>query len=125
FPAAEMERVADLTQKKLAELEETIRLRHERGPEAALETVRSGRGKQLMDGIRLAVGQMEAGKQSEFRESNRRATNANVLRTVTFILTGLVNLAFLGWAYGRLGRAMAQREASVSESQREREMLAT
>jgi PAS domain S-box-containing protein len=123
--AGQVERVAELTEKKLAELEETVRRRRERGLDAALEVVRSGRGKQLMDEIRVVVGKMEAGEQAEFDESNRRAADANVLRTATFILTALVNLAFLGWAYGRLRGEIAQREAAVSESQQEKELLAT
>jgi PAS domain S-box-containing protein len=125
LPAGEVERVTDLTQKKLAELEETIRLRRERGPEAALEMVGSGSGKQRMDEIRLAVGDIEAGKQREFRETSRRASIANVLRTVTFILMAVVNLAFLSWAYRRLGREIVQREAAVVESEQEKELLAT
>src|SRR5258706_8181893 len=43
---------------------------------------------------------------------------ANVVRTITFIATAVVNLAFLGWACGRLSRMMGQRE-------REKELLAT
>ena len=39
LPAGETERLTDLTQKKLTELEETIRLRRERGVEAAMEIV--------------------------------------------------------------------------------------
>ena len=125
LPSRQVERVADLTQKKLAEIEDTIRLRRERGPEAALEIVHSGRGKQLMDELRSVVGQIETEKQSEFRQTNRQTSNANVLRTVTFILTAIVNLAFLGWAYGRLGREIVQAEAAVTESQKEKELLAT
>ena len=118
LPANEVQRLRDLAVKKLAELKETIKLWHERGPQAAVELVRSGRGLELMNEIRAVVGEMQARKQAEFVKANARAKEANVGRTTAFITTMVVNLVFLGWAYGRLSRLMGQRE-------REKELLAT
>jgi PAS domain S-box-containing protein len=104
--------------RKLAELEETIRARRERDAQAAVEIVRSGRGRELMDEIRTLTGEMRAQKEAEFGKASERANQAVVVRTITFIATAVVNLAFLGWAYGRLTRA-------DRDSEREKELLAT
>jgi len=125
LPGNEVQRLSDLTMKKLAELEETIKARRERDPQAAIEVVRSGRGQVLMDEIRSVAGDLEARKQAEFGKASARVKETNVTRTITFTLTGLVNLAFLVWAYGRLSREMLQRDAAGTESERERELLAT
>ena len=118
LPAKDVQQVSGLAVRKLAELEETIRARRERDAQAAVQIVRSGRGQELMDEIQRVVGSMEASKEADFRNTNARAKIANVARTVTFIATAVVNLAFLGWAYGRLSRAW-------EESGREKELLAT
>jgi PAS domain S-box-containing protein len=118
LPADGVQRLRRLAVRKLSELEETIKLRRERDPQAAVEVVRSGQGKRVMDEIRTAVGEMQARKEAEFGKANARAEQANVARTVTFITTAFVNLAFLVWAYGRLSRA-------IEENQREKELLAT
>jgi len=118
LPVNQVQRLSDLMVRKLAELAETIKVRRERDPQAALEVVRTGRGRELMEEIRTVVGEMQARKEAEFGKANARANGAIVARTVTFIATAVVNLAFLGWAYGRLSRAW-------EESGREKELLAT
>ncbi len=44
---------------KLDELQETVRLRRQAGPEAAIQVVLSDRGRRLMDDIRRLAGEME------------------------------------------------------------------
>jgi PAS domain S-box-containing protein len=118
LPENEVQRLRDLAVKKSAELEETIKVRRQRDPQAAIEMVRSGRGQVLMDEIRSVAGPMGARKQAQFGKANVRAREANVARAITFTLTALLNLAILWWAYGRLSREVVQ-------SEREREFLAT
>src|SRR5262249_51500442 len=77
-----------------------------------------GRGRELMEEIRTLAAEMHVQKEAEFGKATERANQAVVVRTITFIATGVANLAFLGWAYGRLSRAQA-------ESQREKELLGT
>jgi PAS domain S-box-containing protein len=108
----------DLTGRKLGELEKTIKLRRERDAQAAVDEVRSGRGRELMEEIRTLAGEMRAQKEVEFGKATERANQAVVVRTITFIGTAVANLAFLGWAYGRLRRA-------GDESEREKQLLAT
>jgi PAS domain S-box-containing protein len=118
LPAGGVERLRELTERKLAELEKTITLRRERDAQAAVDEVRSGLGRELMEEIRTVAGEMQVQKEAEFGKATERANQAVVVRTITFIATGVVNLAFLGWAYGRLRRAQA-------ESEREKELLGT
>jgi CHASE3 domain sensor protein len=94
LPANGVQRLNDLTVKKLAELQETINLRRGRDQQATVEVVRSGRGQQLMDQIRTVVGEMQASKEAEFRKARARAANANVARTITFIVVALVKSGF-------------------------------
>ena len=51
--------VPQLVAKKFAELKETIELRNSNGGDAALRVVRTGRGKDLMDEIRIGVEQTQ------------------------------------------------------------------
>src|ERR1043166_7049767 len=106
LPAKGVQRLRELTVKKLAELEDTIQLRRKSDPQGAVEVVRTGRGRELMDEIRTVVGEMQARKELEFGNGNARANRAIVARTITFIATAVANLAFLGWAYGRLSGVM-------------------
>jgi methyl-accepting chemotaxis protein len=55
---ARLARIEPLMRDKLAELSETIRLRQQKGLEAALDVVRTDRGKQAMDHIRQSLGEM-------------------------------------------------------------------
>jgi PAS domain S-box-containing protein len=118
LPAAGVQQLRELADKKLAELEKTIKLRREGEGQAAVDEVRSGRGRELMDEIRTLAGKMRDQKEAEFGKATERANQAVVVRTITFIATAVVNLAFLAWAYGRLRRA-------GDEIEREKELLAT
>ncbi|MBV9506875.1 MAG: PAS domain S-box protein [Acidobacteriia bacterium] len=56
---AQVERIAQLIQQKMAELQETVDLRKTQGFEAALAEVATDRGKRFMDLIRVEIGQFE------------------------------------------------------------------
>ncbi len=66
---------------KLDELDETIRVAREAGVAAALEIVRSGRGKQHMDDIRGMVRDMRADELASLRQAD---TDARERATLTF-----------------------------------------
>ena len=125
LPEDHVEKISDLIEKKLAEMEETIRLRKEQGLEGTLPRVREGLGRQLMNEIRSEALNMESGKETEYLEAARRTEKGSTLRTGTFIGTALLNLAFLAWVGRRIWKAIDQREAAVAESERQREFLAT
>jgi PAS domain S-box-containing protein len=118
LPATGIERLKNVTERKLAELEKTIKLRRDGNAQAAVDEVRTGLGRKLMEEIRTVAGEMQLQKEAEFRKAAERANEAVVVRTITFIATAVVNLTFLGWAYTRLSRA-------VKATEQEKELLAT
>ncbi|KAM3112278.1 methyl-accepting chemotaxis protein [Phormidesmis sp. 146-33] len=73
---------------KLSELETTIQLRQTRGSNAALQVVRSGQGKQLMDQIRDLTGRMKAEEQGLLRTRSQSADNS-ARRTLNSLLYGI------------------------------------
>jgi PAS domain S-box-containing protein len=123
FPTNGMEALAALTKLKLDELDRTVQVRRDKGFEAALAVVDTNLGLQIMDKIRDQIGRIRIEGQIAFKEASRRASWADSIRTTTFIVVGLLNLAFLGWAYKRISREVALREAAVLETQRDKELL--
>ncbi|HEX3655539.1 MAG TPA: CHASE3 domain-containing protein [Pirellulales bacterium] len=89
--------LAPLIAGKFAELQQTISLRKEKSPEAALEVVLTDRGKQLMDGIRKIVAEMqnEENKLLKLRadesKSSAQATTSTILfgSLAAFVLVGV------------------------------------
>src|SRR5438874_2091006 len=59
LPANGVQRLRNLAARKLSELEETIKLRRERDAQAAVDVVRSGQGRELMEQIRAVAGEMQ------------------------------------------------------------------
>ena len=94
-----LETLEPLIRDKLSELKETISLRQTKGLEVALVTIRSDRGKQLMDDIRRIIGQMESEERSLLRQ-RAGAAEAAVHDTIASITYGgalsLTLLALLG-----------------------------
>lgn len=125
LPQDRVQRVTVLTEQDLSELEQTIRLRRDKGLEAALTIVRDNQGKQVMDEIRGEIGRMRADEQDEFTKTSQRAQGADGIRTATFIGTAMLNLAFLGWAFGKMWREIRRREAAVLEAGRQKDLLST
>lgn len=122
--SADLQPLERLIQEKLAELEQSIQLRRT-NLQAALQVVATGRGRVIMDHIRTTLAGMTAQEEKELAlvfERSRRATTA---RTLAFAFTALVNLGFLAWAYRRIAREMARRQAAVMEVTRQKELLGT
>ena len=79
-----LQRLQKLSDAKLAELEETIRLRRTSGLQATLPVILTDRGKKIMDEIRSVLAEIKARENLRMDERNRAATaRANdVLRTI-------------------------------------------
>lgn len=112
LPEATVARLKSLAESKMTELTQTIALTRKGDLEGALEVVRSGRGRQLMEDIRGELSALEIKELSEFEAANRRAERATWERNATFIGSACVNLAFLGWAYRRMSNEIRQRETA-------------
>jgi len=119
-----VERVATLTQQKMAELDQTVQLRRDDAREAALAIVKNNSGRHFMEEIRDQMGRLRTDEQNKLKEATRRANWAASLRTSTLVGAGLLNLAFLGWAFGRIAREVGLREAAVLQARQEKELLA-
>ncbi len=72
LPKASADDVVRLTQQKLDELAKTVRLRKDKGLEAALVEVRSDRGMKIMDQIRSELADMQSQAQRNFDGANHR-----------------------------------------------------
>jgi signal transduction histidine kinase len=97
-----------LLAEKQAELAETIRLRKERGLDAARKAVGTQRGKQLMDGLQAVVGDMEQDTYRLLSERERLVTRTSHQSLFAFSATALLALVGFGVAV-----ALAQKYVSV------------
>jgi PAS domain S-box-containing protein len=91
-------RVSEIRRKvadKLSELQETVALRREKGPEAALSVVTSGRGRVIMDELRARLG--EATNQGHRIRARLEAESLAAFRRtiVTFSVISALALALL------------------------------
>lgn len=118
-----IDRLEELIRLRLEQSAQTISLRRGQGIEAAAGVVRTGRGKQYMDGIRIVVAELARS------EDQRRVTlQAEVDRRVdldTYVGLGasLVDLALFGLLMFLQFRLMRQRQAVATELGRTTEQL--
>ncbi|HEX2055959.1 MAG TPA: CHASE3 domain-containing protein [Nitrospiraceae bacterium] len=110
FPSQQqrVSQIRALATEKMAELAETIRLRKERGFEAARRAVVTQRGKQLMDGLRTTVGEMEQETYRLLNEREQLVTRISHESLFAFIATAV--LALIGFA---MALALAQKYVSI------------
>ncbi|HTE43691.1 MAG TPA: CHASE3 domain-containing protein [Gemmatimonadaceae bacterium] len=103
-----VESLLPLITAKMDELKLVVDTRRSAGFPAALEMVKSGRGKQLMDDIRRAAGQIEADEQALLRQ--RSATADSMARnTITSLGIGvLLALVIVVLASVMLSRAISK-----------------
>ena len=104
-------RLQTLIADKLAELEQTVRLRRQRGYVAAARVVVTDAGKRLMDGIREVTGAMRDEESRLYAERNSRLERQ--VRTATGLnIAGLaVALGLVVGATALAMRAVRQRDA--------------
>ncbi|HTI72013.1 MAG TPA: PAS domain S-box protein [Candidatus Limnocylindria bacterium] len=125
LPAERVDAMVQLAEEKLEELGKTVQMRQDGEGDRALARVRSGFGRLVMDKIRVEVGGLATAKEAELRAALNYAESAVTIRTLTFIGTSVLNLAFLGWACRRITREMVIRETAELENVRQKELLAT
>ncbi|HEX3359069.1 MAG TPA: CHASE3 domain-containing protein [Tepidisphaeraceae bacterium] len=110
LPPADVARFKQLTQSKITELHETIRLRRDKGFDAALAQMQTGTGKQLMDDLRSLTTQMVDAETVKLNATEEKTVQLNTDRTAIFVLTVVINLIFLYWAFTRIRHEMIDRE---------------
>ncbi len=101
-----------LVMQKLAELQETIALRARAGFDAAVQVVRTDRGKQLMDNIRTAVQDMVTAEQQLLSQRTHTAeAEAHITRSVIIYSDGLAVLLVTLAGYTILSDLTKRRQA--------------
>jgi signal transduction histidine kinase len=111
-PIRELDAIQGLVQTKLDELGEVIALRRSGGFEAAAVRVQQGAGKETMDELRKRVSAVRDQQEALIQAEGRQIESATTLRTLVFLLCGLMNLLFIVWAYRRIRLALDEREAA-------------
>ncbi|MEG4944623.1 CHASE3 domain-containing protein [Microcoleus sp. F4-D5] len=92
----QQQRIRDLKiaiDSKLAELEKTINLRREQNLEAALQQVKSGRGKQIMNGIRQQIATLTAEETQLLQQRARESQASANLTILTFTVAALYHFS--------------------------------
>lgn len=108
---------------KLAELENTIKLRREKGFPAAEQVVRTNVGRQIMDNIRALVAEMES-EENRLLQQRAKESQASTQQTLlTFLLATAVNLALLALVYYLFRRNHLQSEQEEEKLRQNNEQL--
>src|SRR6267142_2325947 len=99
-----------LVERKLAELQQTIDLRKNKGLAAANRVVLEGSGKKAMDQIRAINAEM-ADEEKDLLGIRTQEANESVARSVRTILTGtLLSISLLVLCFGLLQRELSERK---------------
>lgn len=111
-PIRELDAIQALVRTKLDELGETIALRRSGGFEAAAARLQQGTGKETMNDLRKRVSAVRDQQEALIQTEGKQIEAATELRTLVFLLCGLMNLLFIVWAYRRIRTALDEREAA-------------
>src|SRR5262249_28272432 len=115
---ADVGKVTQLVEQKIAELRNTVELRRTGGFEAAAEAVRSGQGQQIMEKLRAEVARVQSIKTAALEKDRRASDRITWIRTVVFVAAGLLNLVVLAWAYRRIAESIKLRDQALAEATR-------
>ncbi|MEG4282203.1 CHASE3 domain-containing protein [Microcoleus sp. A006_D1] len=123
----QQQRIRDLKiaiDSKLAELEESINLRRKKNLEAALRLVKTGRGKQIMGGIRQQVAVMVAEENLLLQQRARESQASANLTIVTFTVASVVDLLLMVLVYYLVKRDRTLRDNTEIKQNQLLEQLA-
>jgi PAS domain S-box-containing protein len=113
---SEVEAITRLIQQKLAEIRETIELRRSAGLEAAAAVVRNNTGRDLMDEVRAGLSRLRSQQIAAWQSDANLSDETTRRRTAVFVLTGLLNILFLWWAYQRITETVKQRDSALGQA---------
>ncbi len=118
--ADDLARLSQLSESKLVELKKTIDLRAGVDLEAAAAVIRDNTGRALMDEFRATIEKMRLAQLALLQHDRAESDTTTRTRTTVFIITGLLNIAVLVWAYRLISRTLKQRDSALAIA-RERE----
>lgn len=108
----------ELVQEKLDFVADVVKLRQEGDASSALERIASGRGKEIMDAIRITVTEMETEEKQLLQRRTERATLYSKM-TMGLVLTGsFLALGLVGTSGVMVGRDFKKRMAAEAERDR-------
>jgi PAS domain S-box-containing protein len=117
----QQQRIRDLKiaiDSKLAELQETIKLRRQQNLEAALREVKTDRGKQIMGDIRQQIATMTAEETQLLQQRARESQASANLTILTFTVAALVNFLLMVLVYYLVKRDRTLRDnAEIKQNQ--------
>ncbi len=119
----QLESLGQATSSKLAELDQTIKLRRAGEFNAALQIVQTNRGKQLMDEIRQQIAVIEAQEQQQLQQraqESQRSLNSTLLTFTLATGAGLIFLVLLARSFNQ-----QQQQAELDLRTREQQFKAT
>lgn len=117
---ADIQSIRDLTDRKLAELHNSIDVRNNLNLEAARALVEQGEGRRIMDELRAVVTRVRAEQIASVRFEAKLSDTMTRARTLVFILTGILNVGFLAWAYRRITESIRERDIAFDQLQKRR-----
>jgi CHASE3 domain sensor protein len=112
-----------LSSQKLNELRKTVDLARSGHLDQALEIVRTSKGKDLTDQIRARAADIEQQEQRSVKAAERALQRATTQRNTVFLVVACVNLVFIGWAYRRIRHETIVRNNSLTEVERQKDLL--
>ncbi len=117
----QQQRIRDLKiaiDSKLAELQETIILRRENNLEAAMQIVKTGRGKQIMGNIRQQIAAMTAEETQLLQQRARESQASANLTILTFTVAASVDVLLMVLVYYLVQRDRTWRDnAEIKQNQ--------
>jgi PAS domain S-box-containing protein len=112
----EIRRVTQMTEQKMAELLSTIETRRSGGFDAVVPAIRAGSGKQLMDDLRDEIARLKERQVSGLRTDAILSDTTTRIRTLVFLLCGILNIGILVWGYRRIAEAVRQRDVALLDA---------
>ena len=100
---------------KLARCREEIRLRRDKGREATSEVFLTGRGHELMDGIRDLIVQMKSEEKRLLRQRSDRARGDAEASILSLLIGSLLSFAILFTVFYHLDREIVRRRQAQEE----------
>lgn len=112
-----LDEIKPLVAEKLEVLAETIRLRREKGSDAALQLILTGKGKKVMDDIRKVVGQMQDDEKKLLAERQEATadSNASTRNMIIFgALAAVIVIVLIGYSFHLMVRKLEALLVAVS-----------
>jgi PAS domain S-box-containing protein len=115
--------LTDLIDDKLAEMNHAITLRRESGLDVALTAVRSHMEADRMGGITQLVNKKVEQRHQTVLDLEQQSQRLTVSRTTVFVISGLVEILFCLWAYGRIVAGLRHQQEAAVEIRRQKDLL--